>query len=83
MAAWLAPRLRWPDVLHREWNGMHLVRRVTRAFMNALHSIRGRGFRQAIDNARFRVSPGTLENDVFLALNGKIGFVRRLQILFG
>ncbi|GAA5195142.1 hypothetical protein GCM10023346_24290 [Arthrobacter gyeryongensis] len=31
--------------LHREWNGMHLVRRVTRAFMNAPYSVRGRGFR--------------------------------------
>ena len=33
-----------PHALHREWNGMHLAPAgSTRAFMNALHSVRGKG----------------------------------------
>jgi hypothetical protein len=63
-----------------ERNGMHLVRRVTCTFMNAPHRVRGRRLGQAVNHASLRVSPRTLEYDVFFALNGKVGIVSRFQI---
>ena len=65
--------------LHRYF--VYLVRRVPGALVDSLHGVGARCLREAEHHPALRVSPGVLEVDPFLVLNGEVRVVRLSQCL--